>query len=42
MGGFVESVGMITGTRALLLIVLVFYLASLVTRWRMSLARATV
>lgn len=42
VGGFVEYVGMITGTKALLLIVLVFYLASLVTRWRMPLARATV
>jgi spermidine synthase len=34
VGGFVEYVGMITGTQALLLIVLVFYLASFVVKWR--------
>jgi spermine/spermidine synthase len=34
MGGFAEYVGMITGTQALLLIVLVFYLASFWVRWR--------
>jgi hypothetical protein len=34
VGGFVEYVGMITGTQALLLIVLVFYLASFWSKWR--------
>ena len=34
VGGFVEYLGMITGTKTLLLIVLVFYLVSLATRMR--------
>ena len=33
VGGFVEYLGMITGMRALLLVVLVFYLASLLVRF---------
>jgi SAM-dependent methyltransferase len=36
VGGFAEYLGMVTGTRALLLIVIVFYLASLMVRLRFS------
>ena len=41
VGGFVEYLGMVTGTKALLLIVLAFYLASLLTRPRGVLAAPT-
>ena len=34
VGGFVEYLGMITGTQALLLIVLIFYLISFWAQWR--------
>ena len=42
VGGFVEYLGMITGTRTLLLIVVLFYLASLATRMRSSFTRTAV
>jgi SAM-dependent methyltransferase len=36
VGGFVEYVGMVSGTRVLLLVILVFYLASFLTRLRVA------
>jgi hypothetical protein len=42
VGGFVEYLGMITGTKTLLLIVVVFYLASLATRMRRPFAQIAV
>ena len=38
VGGFVEYLGMMTGTKALLLVILAFYLLSLVTRPRAALS----
>jgi hypothetical protein len=42
VGGFVEYLGMITGTKALLLIVLVLYLASLAIRMRRPFAQIAI
>ena len=36
VGGFVEYLGMITGMRALLLVVMIFYLASLLVKLRLG------
>ena len=36
VGGFIEYAGMITGTRALLLMILTFYLMSFITRFRLA------
>jgi hypothetical protein len=42
VGGFVEYLGMITGTKTLLLIVLVLYLASLAIRMRKPFAQIAI
>jgi hypothetical protein len=42
VGGFVEYLGMITGTKTLLLIVLVLYLASLAIRMRRPFAQIAI